>query len=215
MAYPTLQEVRQRTAYLRGETDYTTTNAVIDSHINWTIKDIVLAYPFSWDLTTTTISLAGGTATLPADFIAKWGLMDARIVGSSTNDDYVFTAIDPRDRDSNDATSYIYWITYNTATSRYIFNSKTLTGTVTIYYYFYPADLSATSDTCIVPDTEAVAFLAAAKNWVGDERNTSLQENYEKRGASRVQDLWKADLQFGAEQPQGSVVDYNSQLMGG
>ena len=213
-AYPTLSDLRQRTAYLRGETDYTTVDATIDSHINWSIKDIILAFPFSCDITTTTGTLSSGTFQIAADFISKWHLHDARITGTSTGDDNIFREINISERDNYSSTDYVYWITYDTTNKRYIFNTHAQTGTVTYYYYFFPVVLSATSDTTIVSDAEAIAYLAASKYWIGGERDQVLAVDYRREAASRIQALWNADMHFGADAWQGTIIDDNPNLRG-
>ena len=217
MSYPTLSDLRQRVAYLRGETDYTTTEAVIDSHINAAQRDIVIDFPYSWNLTTSTLTLSAGTATLPADYNPKWQkLKDARI-----SDTQIFTLRNPADRHKYTADDYIYWITYDVTTKRYIFNSLTLTGSVLIYYWFFPATMTAANDAAaqavypLVPDTEALAYLAASKNWVGDERNVQLSREYRAEASTRIQSMRTAEYQMGPDETQGSIVDYNPELAGG
>ena len=57
---PTFSLIRQRYQYLRGESDYTTTNAVNDSNMNAALRDIAIAYPFSFLIPTISILLLLG-----------------------------------------------------------------------------------------------------------------------------------------------------------
>ena len=208
MATPTFTTLQQRYLDLIGDSDGT-----IDDfgkrNINSAIQDILNKYQFSWDIKTDDITLAAGVATLPSDFNPLWGVSDARIVASSDNDDNIFIQIRPEDRDSYTSDDYVFWITYDTATDTYIFNSKTLTGTVTIYYNFSPTDLSSGTDVCIIPDVEAVSYLAASKNWVGAERDTDLKKDYEAEADKFIQAMWLRDLQNGPIISVGSIASYN------
>lgn len=217
----TYVQLRKRTQYLRGETDYSTSsvNTVINDHILFAIRDTIAAYPFNWDRTTTTgtiTTLSSGNYgfALPANFFVKWNLDDARILNAGTTDS-IFRQIPIEDRNSfTSPFNYVYWITYNTTTSLYEFNTLTTSGTVTYTYHFIPADLSADADICIVPDGEAVALLAAAKMWIGDERNAQLKSVYEQDAAARIKAMYSADLTFGPLYTEGNPVDMNRQLLG-
>lgn len=215
----TFTTIQKRTAYLMGESDYTTSNddkTFRDDHINQSIQDIINAYPFSWNVTSEDLTLSSGTSNLATDYNPKWHLKDARIENSGTSDDDIFTEVPITDRDNADTDNgvYAYWITYDNSTKRYIFNSNKSSGTVTVYYYFLPETLSSDSDVSVVPDAEAVAYLAAAKMWLGDERNEKLQKNFEQEAALRIQQMYKTDQSFGPVYTQGSVVDLNSDLRG-
>ena len=208
MATPTFTTLQQRYLDLIGDSDGTI-DAFGNSNINSAIQDILNKYQFSWNVKTDDITLAAGVATLPSDFNPLWNISDARIVASSDNDDNIFTQIRPEDRDSYTSDDYVFWITYDTATDTYIFNSKTLTGTVTIYYNFSPSDLSSGTDVCIIPDVEATSYLAASKNWVGAERDTDLKKDYEDEADKFIQAMWVRDLQNGPISPVGSIASYN------
>ena len=212
----TYEEIRKRTAYLRGETSYDTssTNTIINDHINAAVREILKRYPFSWNLKkgSSDLTLSSGTANLSADFNPKWGLKDARIVNSNQNDDSVFTQIPVEDRDLYDSGDYVYWLTYDTTNKVHVFNSLTQSGSVEHYYNFFHDDMSADEDVCIIPDGEAVAYLAASKMWVGDERNVGLSQLYEQEANARVQALIEADAMFGPVHRQGSVVGHNFRL---
>jgi hypothetical protein len=69
-----------------------------------------------------------------------------------------------------------------------------------------PADLSGDSDVCLVPDGESVAYLAASKNWIGDERNQSLKQEYEKEAGSRIQRMYNSDFNFSEISRESSLV---------
>ena len=198
MSFPILSAIQQRYLDLIGQPTGT-----IDSfgtrNINGAINDIVNRYSFSWNLDSADLTLAAGVADLPTDYNPRWGLTDARIVVSEDNNDQVFTQIPVYDRDKYSADDYVYWITPDPANNKYIFNSKAQTGTVTVYYNVLPTDLSAASDPCIVPDLEAVSYLAASKNWIGSERDTELKREYEQMAKQYIDALYFRDLYQGAE----------------
>ena len=211
----TFLQTYTRFLYLIGESDITTISAIHKSHINAIIKDICNAYPFSWNLKTADLTLSSGTADLPADYNANFHLRDARISVSSTNDDSIFTEIPIEKRDAYTTDDYVFWITYDTSTETYIFNTPTQSGTVTIYYNFVPADLTSDADVCVVPDGEAVAYGAASKNWIGDERNTGLKNEYEQESVARITAMQAKDLVYGGQYSVNSAVSMNPALSGG
>jgi hypothetical protein len=188
--------------------DESTITATHKSHINYAIKDIINAHPFSWDLATTTLTLSSGTANLPSTYNPIWRLEDARIVGSG--DDSVFTEIDIKDRDSYGSTDYVYWITNNAGT--FVFNIPVTSGTVTIYYYTLPTDLSGDSDVCVVPDAEAVAMLAASKWFIGEDQDKELKEMCKQEAQERIKSMYAQDLNFGPKVYESSIISSNSSL---
>ena len=209
----TFSDIIKRVYYLRGDADYTTASTdltIIKSHINYAIKDILNVYPFSWDLKTADLTLSSGAANLPTDYNPRWRICDARITGSTAGDDYIFDEIDLISRDNYCSTDYKYWLTNNAGT--YIFNTPVQTGTVTIYYYTLPTDLSSDNEVCLVPDGEAVAYLAAAKMWIGDERNQALKADYEQEATARISQMYTQDINNGPTFYPRSLVADNSQL---
>ena len=209
----TFLEIQTRFAELIGETDTTNLTVPHLGHINAFIKDITNSHPFSWNVKTSDLTLSSGTANLPTDYNPKWQLLDARIVNSSTGDDNIFTHVPIDQRDRYASGDYVYWITYDTSGERYVFNTQTQSGTVKIYNNFIPADLSADGDVSVVWDTEAVAYGAAAKNWIGDERNVELKREYSREAEARVQAMYIQDINFGPEEIQASVVEMNADLL--
>lgn len=189
--------LRTRTAYLRGEED-TGTEDVIDSHIQSAILDICNEYPFSWSSDDDTI--ADGD-DLPTAINRKWGVV---IIDSEGNR---LTEISPTDQYSTDSTM-VYWL----SGGKFYTHS---TETLYIFFYYLPTALSGDSDECLVPDAEAVAYLAAAKMYIGDERNAELKADYEKEASKRIDSMKIADQMYGPQLVEGSVLDYNSQITGG
>jgi hypothetical protein len=218
----TFSNIQKRCYYLRGEFDYTTASddlTTIKDHANAAVQDVVNMYPFSWNRKTEDLTLSSGTATIANtanDYNSKWHLADARIANASAEgNDVIFHEIPLERRDDVNILENVYWLTYNTTTSRYIFNTLTDSGTVTIYYYFFPADMSSGSDICIVPDGEAVALLAAAKMYRGDERNLKLKQDYENEGMARIKELYTADQNYGPLEGSGTPTDLMSSLREG
>jgi hypothetical protein len=201
-------QLRTRVGNLRGETDFSTSaaNAAIDSHINASVVDICNMYPFSWNQNTTPITLTAGLAELPNDYNSNLRIYDARILGSGPQSDTIFYEIDISQRNSFYTNNY-YWITGSMTNAD--FNSLTQTGTVTIVYYQVPTDMVNDADVCIVPDGEAVAYLAASKMYIGDERNKQLKDDYEQEAMRRISSMYQADMNFGANLQLGSLVDIN------
>lgn len=211
----TLSNIHDRYNYLIGETTTLANDTNGVAQINSSIKDILNRAPFNWSIGTETLTLSSGISNIDSTFNRQWGIQDARIVNSGTGDDYVFTEIPVRKRDSYDSDSYVYWLTYSSGV--YVFNSLTQSGSVVVYYNIIPADLAAATPTgiCIVPDGEAVAYLAASKNWVADERNLALSKEFSAEAEKRIKNMIANDLNFGPQETVGSVLDYNPQVTGG
>jgi hypothetical protein len=201
----TFIDIQNRFLALVDESAITSTHK---SHINYAIKDILNAYPFSWDLATANLTLSAGVATLPSTYNPKWRINDARIVNSS--DDNIFTEIDITERDNYSDTDYVYWITYSAGS--YIFNTPTQSGTVVIYYQTLPADLSLDADNCIVPDAECVAMLASSKHFLGEDQDEKLKSLYEQEAQKRIQAMYSQDLNFGPKVYEYSKISGNSSL---
>jgi hypothetical protein len=188
MAFPTFEDLQGRYLDLIGDSDGTIDDFGKEN-INRAIEDVLNKYPFSWNVKTADLTLVAGVADMPTDYNPRWELTDAR------EGDNVFTNVPIYNKESYGSDDYIYWITSDVSGDKYIFNSKTLTGTVTIYYNFIPTELSATTDKCPVPDKEAVSYLAASKNWVGAERDEELQKNYMDMADRYITALYFRDLQ--------------------
>lgn len=215
MAAYTFTNICQRYQDLVGDPDGTI-NDFGKRNINYAIQDIINRYQFSWNKKPGTVTLTAGAGSLPTDLNPRWGLADARIVNSSDGDDNIFTEIPYWNKDKFNSDSYVYWILPDsTDPDTNTFNSKTLTGSVTVGYFWKPADLSAGTDKCIIPDIEAVALLAASKNWIGSERDQGLEEIYRKRAEDLINAMYFRDLQSHEPIYISSVVSLNADLAGG
>lgn len=206
--FPTYADVSQRVMDLIGQPSGTI-NAFNIRNINNAVRDILNKYPFSWNLKTADLAVTSGTADLPADWNPKWGIIDARITGTAQLDDKQFTQISIYDRDNYSADEYVYWLTVDVANNKTIFNTISDDCTVTIYYNFIPSDMSAAADVCVVPDIEAVSYLAASKNWVGSERDVELKREYEQMAKQYIDALYFRDLQSGPDEVFTSLAAYN------
>jgi hypothetical protein len=197
----TYLQLRTRTQYLRGEEDVAG-DTVINSHIQYAILDILNKFPFSWSKVVLTTQSTN--TNLPSTYNPKWGI--------SVNDtEGEWTQIFPEQSFLYKDGDHVYWITYES--SAYKLNAPS-TETVTITYHTIPTALSGDSDVCIIPDGEAVAYLAAAKMYIGDERNAELKADYLKESTDRVTSLIQADSLYGPDLTQGSILDYNNQITG-
>jgi hypothetical protein len=190
--------LRTRTQYLRGEEDVAG-DTVINSHIQYAILDILNKYPFSWAKTTTS---QASNANLPANINPKWGIS----VNDGTNE---WTQVSPEQSYLYSNGEMVFWITY--VSDRFYLNTPS-TETLNVTYSINPTALALDADVCIIPDGEAVAYLAAAKMYIGDERNADLKAVYEKDADIRIQSLISSDSMFGPILTEGSALDYNSQI---
>jgi hypothetical protein len=198
----TYLELRTRTQYLRGEDDVAG-DTVLNSHMQYAILDILNKYPFSW--AKVVLTTQSTNADLPTDINPKWGI--------SVNDgDVEWTQINPEHSYLYSSGDHVFWITY--VSDKFYLNAPD-TETINLTYSIIPTALSGDNDVCIVPDGEAVAYLAAAKMYIGDERNIELKQDYEQEAEKRIVSMWTADNMFGPILSEGSALDYNSQITGG
>lgn len=100
----------------------------------------------------TSLTTTSNTAALPTDFE-----MAHKAITSGGVSLYQLS-----EQESVEAGSgLVFWISGDHA-SGFTFNAGT-NGTYTFYYTYHPSPLSSDSDTCIIPDPEAVALYAYAK----------------------------------------------------
>jgi hypothetical protein len=198
----TFLDIQARYQILSGDDSVLTTGTTGDSHINAAIDDITSTYPFSWLRTAVTASLSSGVITLPSNYQPAFGIEYARIV---TGEDLVQK--DAKGMQDNGTNGYI--ITYVPGSDAYTLTCQTLTGSVLYYYYYTPTALSDDSDICFIPDPEAVAYLAAAKNWIGSERNEALQMSYAKEADRRIKAMIQQDAAFGPVISEDNISSYN------
>jgi hypothetical protein len=192
-------ELRTRTQYLRGEED-TAGETIINNHIKYAILDIINKYPFSWSKSQ--LKTQSTNTNLPSDYNPKWGVQ--------VNDtDGEWTRIEPEQSYLYEDGDHVFWITYESDNHKINAHS---TETVTITYHANPTALSLDADVCVVPDGEAVAYLAASKSYIGDERNVELKREYQKESDDRVISMWQSDGMFGTQITTTSSVDTNGRI---
>ena len=189
----TFLQIQTRFLVLADESTITTAHK---SHINSVVQDIINARPFSWNIKSGTVTLSSGSGDLPSDYNPRWGIEDARVVNTGNVDDVIFTQIPISFRDSYGSSDPKFWITYNTTTSKYVFNSTYDDATVTVYYHFIPSDLSADNDVCIIPDIEAVAKLARNKNFETEDPEDPANAKRAYDFENIIKQLYQQDLNF-------------------
>lgn len=189
----TFLQIKNRFLYLVDESNIT---AIHKSHINSAVNDIVNAFNFSWNVTSDDVTLASNVGNLPTNYNPIWGILDARVSSSGVANDTIFTQIPIKERDSWGSSDPKYWITYDTTTSRYIFNSTYEDSTVKVYYNFIPSDMSLDADVCVVPDGESVALMAASKFFLGEDQDKNLKDLYQQEASARIQRMYGQDLAF-------------------
>jgi len=171
--YATLQ---RKVANYLGKTNNATAVTLRDNAINDAINQACHENRWSWLLTTTSTALSSGIFGLPADYNPQMGLETAYIAVAGTDNDHIMGRVSVKDLDSYSTSDYVYWLTYNTSTDRYQFNSNQTSGTVVFYYFRVPTELSG-SQVCAIPDPQAVVYLAVAKYWLASERD---EDNYDR-----------------------------------
>lgn len=197
----TFAYVQERYQILKGDDSTLTADTTGKSHINAAQGDVAGAHPFTWTKVTTTGTLTAGVFTLPTNYNPEFSIPYAAIDGVE------LTGKDPKSF-AEDGGSFGFHVSYDAATNTFIFNCQTTTGTVDYQYHATPAELTLDADVCPVPDAECVAYLAAAKNWIGTERNQQLKADYQAEAERRIKEMVQKDAAFGPVYQEGSVLDY-------
>ena len=201
--------IQQRFNDLIGETSSSSASAAGQRHINATIQEIVGNFPFSWNITNTTLAISTYAATMPTNYYNGWPIEKCYIPATATSGEITFTQVPISEIDNyttDDLSNPVYWIIYNATTDAYTLNSNITGVTVTIYYHYDIPTLSGLTDACPIPDPELVAYGAAAKNWIGDERNIELKREYQQTYDNGIKALWMADLANNAYIPVNGVA---------
>ena len=86
------------------------------------------------------------------------------------------------------------------------------------YYYHTPSELSADADVCIVPDPQAVVYLAVSKWWLGKERDEDNSDRFYAKYQERLTKLIQNDQKNNTKRrPLQSMIpgeyDLNATLM--
>lgn len=101
-----------------------------------------------------TAVVADGTVDLPDDFR---NIKDRIIYDADENP---YKQISEDDQFKYGGQGYVFWISGNPSDG-YVLNTFT-DGTFTYFYRFFPVPMSGNTDTCIIPDVEAVSAYAYA-----------------------------------------------------
>jgi hypothetical protein len=180
-----LQE-KQSVSNTLGRTDGATANTVRDNAINEVRYEIANTYPFSWlETPTTVVTDANGQVDLPADFNIVHKPKDVRI-GSE-----VLVHIDKQQ--SDDVSIPWYFVDYNSSTSKWRLNTNQASSSVDIIYYQIPAELTTDAQVDIIPDLTIIKYLAAARYWLGSERDETNHDRFETLGQQRLRVMINID----------------------
>lgn len=189
---PTFLQLKNATANQLGKSDGGTANTIRDNHINDVVRnEIANVFPFSWlRKTNSSISInSSGQADLPSDYNPNHKIYDLRRVVSGTYSDDLYTEVPQEAFDTYGAGSLRYFIDFNTGTNLYRLNSTEPSVTLKVTYYHTPAAMTADADVCVVPDQDAVAYLAAARYWLSSERDETNHDRFKALGNQRLQQL--------------------------
>lgn len=144
----TFNDLKLSLAYRYGETAVPSSG---DSNRNFWLNKAVQYIADKLGLKKSdSITVSSGTGTLPTDFKVPLIVIDSN--------DVVFKRINAQDKDIYDSNDVVYWITGNYKDG-YTLNTNS-DDTFTVWYQFFPDDMSNSSDVCIIPDGEAVVAYA-------------------------------------------------------
>jgi len=144
----TYNDLKLSLAYRYGETAVPSSG---DSNRNFWLNKAVQYMADKLGLKkSTSITVSSGEGTLPDDFKIPLLVIDSN--------DVVYKHINPQDNIIYDSNDVVYWITGNHKDG-YTLNTNS-DDTFTVWYQFFPDDMSSASDICIIPDGEAVVAYA-------------------------------------------------------
>lgn len=193
-----LLDVKNYVARQRNNSDGATPDATRDGLINEAFKEVYNARRWTWLEKKATLTITSGEANLPADFnklydpIKIWSY-DAQDTTSKI--DFKQVSID----DLNSYTSDGNIFALDTENGKLLF--KTLETTVFMLYTSeftdYAMDGSNDSDTLLIPNYDAVKYLALSMYWMSQERATGKQQLYFDNYQRALNDLKKQDRVVG------------------
>jgi|SRR6185369_2462380 len=208
----TYLQLKTKTANVLGRNDGGTANAIRDNIINSVIQDeIANSFPYSWNRkTNASISIdSNGQSDLPSDYNPTHKLYDVREVASGTANDVIYRE-QPRELfDSLSIATGGYFIDYNTNTNVYRINTSVPSKTLQIIYYYIPATLTADADICVVPNADAVVYLAAASFWLSAERDETNHDRFKQLGLQKVAEMIQRDKKAQPRVRRGSMFGAN------
>jgi len=190
MTYATLKRLVANTI---GRTDNTTANTIRDNAINDAITQIVNEYKFSWLMKKGTGTIASNEMDLASDYNASHGLETVYSPATGEGNDDIYVAVGMQEKDNYSSSDYIYWLTWDSTSEVHVLNSNQSADAIEYYYYFTPAELSADTDVCIVPDPQAVVYLAVSKWWLGKERDEDNSDRFYTKYEARMQKMIQND----------------------
>ncbi len=192
----TYANLKQMVANHLGKTNDSTAVTLRDNAINDALRQIYQEGRWSWLLTSTSTALSSSSFDLPADYNPQMGLETAYIAETGTANDHIMLRASVQDLDAYSTSDYVYWISYDTSTNRYQFNSNQSSGTVTFYYYAIPSDLSGASDVCRCPDPSAATYLSVAKYWLASERDETNYDRFYGKYQDRLERMKSNEAAF-------------------
>lgn len=188
----TYLDEKNLTATLLGSTDGGTDagNQIRNASINAARRWVVNKYPFSWLIKTDDITITSNQGDMPSDYNPTHIIKDARVETTGSNNDTIYRQVPIESRDDTSGQN-IFWMTYESGT--YKINTSLDSGTLTIYYFHMPDDLSDDTDVEIITDIDAVCYKAAATTFLGEERQNEIYDKYSAIAEQRIAEMILAD----------------------
>lgn len=192
----TLLMVKNYVARQRNNSDGATPDATRDGLINEAFKEVYSSRRWSWLKKKATLTVSSNEATLPVDFNKLYEPIE---IWAESNGKIEFTQVELSDLANFDTDSNVYAL--DTENSKIVF--KTLLTSVYMNYTSeftdYALDGSDDSDTLLIPNYDAVKYLALSMYWMSQERATGKQQLYFDNYQRALNDLRKKDRVIGAK----------------
>lgn len=148
-------------SYLLGE-QTVPTSGVSDreAFIQRTIEEVYRTYAFPQTMTSTTVTLTSGAATLASDYFPN-GPIDVRYVNSGAQDDHIYEEVPYDQSDDYNQGQYKYWVTGGDP--NFVIETKETETPLTVRYQMKPPQVNASIS---IPFEDSMPFALGALRYI-------------------------------------------------
>lgn len=201
----TLTDVQEDLSFLLGE--LTVPASGVDDRnrfIQRALEEAWIRFPWSFAQASDTLTVDGGTASLPSDMQPGTGFQ-IRQLNSGAGDDYVYKEVPFSEQDTYPAGNYRYWVTGSPPDAT--FNTKEAPSTDLTIYYTTVAPVISANTTAPFPDSMTIAKGALRYVRMGENPNADISQE-ETLFQRALEDLW---AQQSRNQPRKKVRTIQSE----
>jgi hypothetical protein len=194
----TLLDVKNYVAWQRNNTDGATPDSTRDGLINEAFKEVYNARRWTWLKKKATLTISSNEASMPVDYNKLYEPIEIWNYDSTdTTAKNAFTQVDISDLSSYASDANVYAIDHEN--SKILF--KTLETSVFMNYTSqftdYALDGTQDSSVLLIPNYDAVKYLALSMYWMSQERATGKQQLYFDNYQRALSQLKKQDRVVG------------------